>query len=628
MVIGMKNCIANIPEVREMVEKAKLKGIETPHTRFPNQFPKCPYGLKGVYCILCANGPCRITEKTPYGVCGATADVIVARNLCRAVAAGTSCYVHCAENAARALLSAGKGEGSYEIRNEKKLKFLAKKLGFDANKDAKQLAVEVAEFVLDDMYKPRWEKSELVPKLCPEKRLEVFEKLDILPGGAKGEIVDALTKTSTNLNSNPMDLLVHCLRLGLHAGFTGLLMTCWLNDILFGSPKITVVENGFSSVKPNNVNIMITGHQHALIQPLCEVAMEEDLIKMAKEAGADEIKIIGATCNGQDMETRIAHLPESFVGYIANNFTTEPLVATGLIDAVVSEFNCTFHGLKFVAEKTKTKLICIDDVAYVEGAEFIEWKPEDAKEKAREIIKKAIEAFKERKGMQKDYYDEKVKSVVGVGEESLVEFLGGSVKPLIELIASGKIKGVVGVVGCSNLASGGHDNIIVTLTKELIKRDILVLAGGCVNSPLKHAGLFDPASAELAGENLKEVCKSLGIPPVLNFGACLSIARIEQVAVAIAEELGVDIPDLPVAASAPQWLEEQALADATYAVDMGFTVHVSPVPFVTGSELVTKVLTEAVEGLTGGKLIPEPNPYKAADLLEKTIMEKRKKLGI
>jgi carbon-monoxide dehydrogenase catalytic subunit len=356
--------------------------------------------------------------------------------------------------------------------------------------------------------------------------------------------------------------------------------------------------------------------------------MEDDLIKMAKEAGADEIKIIGATCNGQDMETRIAHLPESFVGYIANNFTTEPLVATGLIDAVVSEFNCTFHGLKFVAEKTKTKLICIDDMAYVEGAEYIPWNPENAKEKAREIIKKAIEAFKERKGMQKDYYDEKVKSVVGVGEESLVEFLGGSVKPLIDLIASGKIKGVVGVVGCSNLASGGHDNIIVTLTKELIKRDILVLAGGCVNSPLKHAGLFDPASAELAGENLKEVCKSLGIPPVLNFGACLSIARIEQVAVAIAEELGVDIPDLPVAASAPQWLEEQALADATYAVDMGFTVHVSPVPFVTGSELVTKVLTEAVEGLTGGKLIPEPNPYKAADLLEQTIMEKRKKLGI
>ncbi|MCQ6253649.1 anaerobic carbon-monoxide dehydrogenase catalytic subunit [Methanocaldococcus sp.] len=624
----MKNCITAIPEIKKMVEKAKLKGIETPHTRFPNQFPKCPYGLKGVYCILCANGPCRITEKTPYGVCGATADVIVARNLCRAVAAGTSCYVHCAENAARALLSAGKGEGSYEIRNEKKLRFLAKKLGFDANKDAKMLAVEIAEFILEDMYKPRWEKSELVPKLCPEKRLEVFKKLDILPGGAKGEIVDALTKTSTNLNSNPMDLLVHCLRLGLHAGFTGLLMTCWLNDILFESPKITVVENGFSSVKPNNVNIMITGHQHALIQPLCEAAMDEELIKMAKEAGADSIKIIGATCNGQDMETRIAHLPESFVGYIANNFTTEPLVATGLIDAVVSEFNCTFHGLKFVAEKTKTKLICIDDMAYIEGAEYIPWEPENAYEKAKEIIKKAIEAFKERKNIQKDYYDEKVKSVVGVGEESLIEFLGGSVKPLIDLIANGKIKGVVGVVGCSNIASGGHDNIIVTLTKELIKRDILVLAGGCVNSPLKHAGLFDPKSAELAGESLKEVCKSLGIPPVLNFGACLSIARIEQVAVAIAEELGVDIPDLPVAASAPQWLEEQALADATYAVDMGFTVHVSPVPFVTGSELVTKVLTSDVESLTGGRLIPEPNPYKAAEILESVIMEKRKKLGI
>ena len=85
-------------------------------------------------------------------------------------------------------------------------------------------------------------------------------------------------------------------------------------------------------------------------------------------------------------------------------------------------------------------------------------------------------------------------TITGVSEVSLKKFLGGSWKPLIDLIASGDIKGIAGVVGCSNLTAGGHDVLTVELTKELIARDILVLTAGCSSGGLENCGLMTPES--------------------------------------------------------------------------------------------------------------------------------------
>ena len=126
-------------------------------------------------------------------------------------------------------------------------------------------------------------------------------------------------------------------------------------------------------------------------------------------------------------------------------------------------------------------------------------------------------------------------TITGVSEVSLKKFLGGNWKPLIDLIVSGDIKGVAGVVGCSNLTFGGHDVLTVELTKELIKRDIIVLSAGCSSGGLENCGLMTPEAAELAGPKLKAICKALGIPPVLNFGPCLAIGRLEIVATELAE---------------------------------------------------------------------------------------------
>ena len=595
--------IAN-PDVRALVERAKEKGLDTPHTR-REKASICETGKKGLCCNVCSEGPCRITEKHPYGVCGLNADQIVAKNFVRHVASGVACYVHVCENTARALMR-------YGVKDRETLREVCEKLGVEEN--------ELASFVIRDINKPRWEKSEIVLRLAPKKRLEVWEKLGIVPGGAKSEIVDAIVKSSTNLNANVTDMLLHALRLGLVMGYTALRMNIWMNDIMFGTPELHEVETGIGAINPNAVNIMTTGHQTAMQQKVIEVACSEEMQKVARDAGADGINIVGATCVGQDLQSRIQ--PKCFIGQCSNNFGTEPLVASGLIDAVVSEFNCTFPGLTQIAKHEGVKLLAIDDVAYIEGAELISWSPERAEEIAKEVVLRAIEAFKARKRAEKFGGIKKAK--VGFSER----FVKENMDKILEVVAEGKVKGIAAVVGCSNLVSGGHDVLIRDLTKELLKRDIMVWTAGCTAYALQGLGFMSEEGLEFAGEGLREVCSELGLPPVWDFGICMCVSRIVTIAEMIAEKLGVDLPDLPVVASAPQWLEEQALGDGAFTLDCGFLLHVYPDPFVSGSKIVTKVLTEDLPNLTGGRLLVEKDAVKTAEIMERHITEKRKGLGL
>jgi carbon-monoxide dehydrogenase catalytic subunit len=137
-----------------------------------------------------------------------------------------------------------------------------------------------------------------------------------------------------------------------------------------------------------------------------------------------------------------------------------------------------------------------------------------------------------------------------------------------------------------------------------------------------------PEAAELAGPKLKAVCQKLGIPPVLNFGPCLAIGRLEIVAVELAKVLNIDLPQLPLVLSAPQWLEEQALADGAFGLALGLPLHLGLPPFVTGSKVVVKVLTEDMKQLTGGQVIINADAKETANILENIIMEKRKALNI
>ena len=602
--------------------------METSHHRVEGQSTKCGFGLQGICCRLCANGPCRITPKAPRGICGATADVIVARNFLRAVASGSGCYIHIVENTALNVKKTAMAKG--EIKGEKSLKRLAEIFGVEG-KDKWETAQIVAQKVLDDLYKPEYEKMELVEKMAYAPRFQRWQELGILPGGAKGEVFHGVVKCSTNLNSDPVDMLTDCLKLGISTGIYGLTLTNLLNDVLLGEPELRLAPVGLRVIDPDYINIMITGHQHTIFVDLQERLTSKEAVEKAKAAGAKGFKLVGCTCVGQDLQLRGAHYTEVFDGHAGNNYSSEAVLATGGIDAVLSEFNCTLPGIEPICEELKIKQICLDDVAKKANAELKPYVFEEREKQSEEIIDEIIAAYKERRGsvplnLMPEHGNDN--TLTGVSEGSLKEFLGGNWKPLIDLIVSGDIKGIAGVVGCSNLTAGGHDVLTVEMTKELIAKDILVLTAGCSSGGIENCGLMTPEAAKYAGPKLRAVCEKLNIPPVLNFGPCLAIGRLEIVATELAEAIGVDIPQLPLVLSAAQWLEEQALADGCFGLALGLPLHLGLPPFVTGSKLVTKVLTEDMKSLTGGQVIINGDAKESADILDKIIEEKRAGLNI
>lgn len=602
--------------------------METSHHRVEGQSTKCGFGLQGVCCRLCSNGPCRITPKAPRGICGATADVIVARNFLRAVASGSGCYIHIVENTALNVKKTAMEKG--EIKGERSLKRLADAFGVQG-KDKWETAQIVAEKVIADLYKPEYEKMELVEKLAYAPRFKRWQELGILPGGAKSEVFHGVVKCSTNLNSDPVDMLTDCLKLGISTGLYGLTLTNLLNDVLLGEPELRMAPVGLRVIDPDYINIMITGHQHTIFVDLQEKLISKEAVEKAKAVGAKGFKLVGCTCVGQDLQLRGSHYTEVFDGHAGNNYTSEAVLATGAIDAVISEFNCTLPGIEPICDSLKIKQICLDDVAKKANAELKPFVFKERETQSMEIIDEIIEAYKERRGnvefnLMPEHGNDH--TLTGVSELSLKDFLGGNWKPLIDLIVAGEIKGIAGVVGCSNLTAGGHDVLSVELTKELIAKDILVLTAGCSSGGIENCGLMTPEAAKLAGPKLRAVCEKLNIPPVLNFGPCLAIGRLEIVATELAEAIGVDIPQLPLVLSAAQWLEEQALADGCFGLALGLPLHLGLPPFVTGSKIVTKVLTEDMKELTGGQVIINADAKESADILEKIIEERRSALNI
>ena len=604
---------------------------EVSHHRMVEQENKCGFGLSGVCCKLCSNGPCRITNTRKRGVCGADADTIVMRNFLRSVAAGSGCYLHVVENAAKQMRQMALAGETF--RGKATLRRLSDLLSIEG-KDDREIALAIADAVLEDIRRPKEEKMELIEKVAYPMRLDNWKKLNIMPGGAKDEIFEALVKTSTNLNSDPVDMLMQCLRLGISTGAYGLVLTNLLQDVMMGEGQIGFDKVGFGVIEPDYINIMITGHQHCLFKDLEEALALPNVQEIAKRAGAKGFHIVGCTCVGQDFQTRkAASCSNVFCGHAGNNYSSEAALSTGCIDLVVSEFNCTLPGIEEICEKQNIPQICVDQVAKKANAELIPYSYDKKEGITAVVIAKAVTSFAGRKKQQPTRVNPMADhgctdAITGVTEQNLEEFLGGSLAPLLDLIKSGAIKGIAAVVGCSNLRGGGHDVSTIELTKELIKNNILVVSAGCTCGGLENCGLMSPKAAELAGDSLKAVCQELKIPPVLNFGPCLAIGRIELVAGKIASLLQVDIPDLPVVVSAPQWLEEQALADGAFALALGLPLHLGLTPFVTGSKIAVDVLTNQMKELTGGQLICNSDMKESAECLIQILEEKRKKLGI
>jgi len=611
-------------DARAMIARARAEGIETVWDRLAAQQPQCGYCAMGVSCRNCAMGPCRVDpfgEGPQKGVCGANADIIVARNLGRTIAGGASAHSDHGRDILEvfAELADGKTSG-YEIRDEKKLRALAEEWGVSTEgRGAMEIAQDLASAMMED-FGTRKNSLGFASRL-PSQRTELWAKLGITPRGIDRENVEMLHRTHMGVDNDYVNTLLHCLRASLSDGWGGSMIATELSDVMFGTPAPVLSRVNLGALKPEWVNIALHGHNPMLSDVIVQAAADPELIRLAKDKGAEGINLVGLCCTGNELQMRKG------IPMAGNHLMQELVLLTGALDAMVVDYQCIMPSVTDVAKCFHTEVISTADKAKFTGATHISFDPHRGLEIGKQIVRRGVEAYSNRVPERVRIPDETVEMMAGFSVEAILGALGGTPEPLVDAIKAGKVRGAVGVVGCNNpkiQQDYGH----VMLTRRLIENDILVLVTGCSSIANGKAGQMMPEAATMAGPGLREVCQALGIPPVLHMGSCVDNTRILVLAAALAKHLGVDISQLPLAGAAPEWYSEKAVSIGTYVVASGIYTVLGVQPPVFGSRNVVKLLAEDLDDVVGAKFAVEADPEKAALLIRKHIEAKRAALGL
>jgi carbon-monoxide dehydrogenase catalytic subunit len=623
--------------VQKVYERIKKDGMINIWDRFEAQGfsgdpdKRCPFCLKGARCDLCSNGPCRSDASIDKrGVCGITADGMAMRMMLLRNVMGASTYHYHTETTLSTLKATLEGKTPFKINEPEKLKTFAKRLGLSVSGDIKKVGDELLKFIREDLNRPYIEKSKIVEKLAPEERKKVWNELGIFPGGIYGEMMFSTSSCLTNVDGYYASLAMKAMRLGVAMAYQSQIVNEFLQDVLFNIPKPHKMRVNLGVLDPDYVNVLPNGHEPFLGFAMVQLARKSEWQEKAKKVGAKGLRIIANIETGQEMIQRW-EMDDVFYGFTGNWLMQEAVLASGCIDLFACDMNCSMPIDPKYAERYKFKLIPVSEVVVFEGInERVDYIPEKAEEQAAKLLQMAIDNFKERRNTIEPVTGlDMNEAVVGFSKESILAALGGSLDPLLNAIKEGTIRGVAGLVSCTTLRDTGQDVHTIRITKELIKRDILVLSMGCGNGGLQVGGLCSPEAKELAGPGLNKLCELLGIPPVLSFGTCTDTGRLADLVGVISDALGgVAIPDLPVVAVAPEYMEQKATIDAIFALAFGLYTYVNPIPTVTGGPDLVKLLTIDCKDVTGGILHIETDPIQAVDAMLKHIESNRKKLGI
>ncbi len=631
-----KNRISYHESVVQMYKHLQEDGMSNVWDRyeaqgFGNPDSRCAFCTAGARCDLCSNGPCRAdAAKDKRGVCGISADAMAMRMMLLRNVMGTTTYHYHTDKTVKTLRETAEGKTSFTITSPEKLRNFAGRLGLSPDGTEEEVALRVCDMVEKDFSRPVTEPSEIVRRLAPPERQDIWAKIGIFPGGIHPEIMNATGSCLTNVDSSYVSLALKAMRLSVAMAYQSQIVCEYLQDVLFGIPEPHTVKVDLGVLDPDYVNILPNGHEPFLGFALIEAARNPTWQKKAQDAGAKGIRIIANIETGQEMIQRWK-TDDVFWGYTGNWIMQEAILATGTVDVFVADMNCSLPLDPLYAERYKFRLLPVSDLVAFEGIdERLNYVPAEAREQAETILAMGIENYPIRRRDVTPVTGLPTReAVVGFSPESITAALGGSLDPLLDLIKDGTIRGIVGLVSCTTLRDSGQDVHSVAVAEALIKRNLLVLSMGCGNAAMQVAGLCSPEAAAKAGDGLRGVCESLGIPPVLSYGTCTDTGRCADLVAAVSAALGgVPIPDLPVAVAAPEYMEQKATIDAIFALAFGLYTYVNPIPTVTGGPKLVKLLTEDLKDITGGLLSVEPDAEKAADGILAHIEGNRTKLGI
>ncbi len=629
---------------QEMIRRAQRLGVETVFDRAVTMKP-CAIGMQGICCKNCAMGPCRLPlpkdgivgEDTRKGLCGATANTIAARNFSRMVAAGAAAHSDHGRGVAEVFRSVARKESKdYTIKDPDKLIQIAPFFGVATtvevdgktmDRSIDEIALGVGEAAVAEWGKPEGTLAYL--KRAPKPLYDKWVKEGVLPRNIDREIVEIMHRTHMGVDQDYKNLTKQCTRASLADGWGGSMIGTDLQDVMFGSPSPLQSEANLGIMKADHVNIIVHGHEPLLSEMIVAAAQSQEMLDYAKEKGAKGIQLGGICCTANEMLQRHG-IPT------AGTFLQQELaIITGACDAMVVDVQCVFQNLANVAKCFHTKLITTHPIAKMEqeNVVHIEFDEHYAMQDAKRIVKLAIDNFLNRSA---DIMipQQKTTQIAGFGVESIQYHLGGTFRgsyyTLNDNIINGRIRGIAGVVGCNN-ARTKHNEEHITIIKELIKNDVIVLTTGCSAIAAAMHGLLTPGAAAVhCGPGLAEVCETVGIPPVLHLGSCVDNSRILLAATEVVKAggLGKDICDLPAAGSAPEWMSEKAISIGQYFVSSGvYTVFGYHMP-LEGAPVFKNHLYNEMEGIYGGKWDCEPDPIKHAHKMIAHIDKKRKELGI
>lgn len=622
------------PAAQQMLTRAEELGLDTAFTRADKMVP-CNIGAAGMCCKQCGMGPCRLTKSGEVGVCGATLDTMQARNLTRAIAAGAAAHSDHGRDMAFLLKAVANGETEgYSIRDVAKLRIVASKYDIPIeDRSPQEIANDLADLYISQFGQ---QSGEVVPvKRAPRKRQQLWRERGVVPRGVDREVVEALHRTHIGDDQDAEHILEHAIRTGLSDGWAGSMIATDISDILFGTPAPILGRANLGVIKENMVNVVLHGHEPSLSEMIVAASQDPEIIAYAKAAGAAGVNLTGICCTANEILMRQG-IPA------AGNFLHQELaIMTGAVEAMVVDVQCIMQALVGLATNFHTKIITTSSKVKIKGATHIEFDEHHALTVARTILKTAIDNFKNRDTSKTRIPQIQEDLIPGFSHEYINYMLGGSYRasfrPLNDAIMAGRIRGVAAIVGCNNPRST-QDYLHNRVVRDLLKQDVLVVQTGCgAIASAKLGLLLGEAGLDQVGPGLREVCETVGIPPVLHMGSCVDNTRILTVLTQMVEEggLGDDIDKIPAVGLAPEWMSEKALSIAAYCVASGAYVifggasPVSGMPDrVADSDVVLKYISQGWEKIYGGKLEFVPDVDEMIRRTLEHIDRKRAALGL
>ena len=612
------------PAVREMILRQNQLGFDTTFDRFDSQQPQCGFGMAGICCKICNMGPCKITSKSPKGVCGADADLIVARNLLRSAAAGAAQHGMHGREVILSLKWAAEGKLDLPILGQQKIKDTAKAFGIKTERRSiKKIASELADILLEDMSRTVPGDYKIIEALGSEERKKVWKELDILPISAYHEVFGAYHKTGVGTDGDWKSIMQQFLRCGLAFTYSGVVSTSIATDGLFGVGDRVTSKVNIGALKKGYVNIAVHGHLPTLVSEIVRVGQEEKFINLAKEAGAKGIRFYGICCSGLSAMYRYAGVIP-----LSNAVSAELVLGTGALDLWIADVQDVFPSIMEVAKCFRTTVVTTSESARLPGAERFEYDHHhsnigETRELAEKIVLRGIESFKDRQGIPVYIPPYEVDAEVGFSPEYVHKHYG-SMKPLYEAVKEGKILGIVNIVGCNN-PKVVYEKCVIDVANALLRNNILILTNGCASFPLMKMGYCNVSGQEHAGESLKEFLGDL--PPVWHVGECIDNTKSSGIFAGVAGEAGKPLYEMPFAFSSPEWSNEKGIDAALGFRLMGINSYHCVEAQIHGSKNVIEFLKEGTKELLGSVMVVDTNPDSLGEKIVADIIEKRKALG-